>query len=257
MRFYSFLALGALLGGSPNLHSTEIDLSTYEKGIHSQNGEDGVIEKIFEVIGMNTRFYVELGAYDGHCWTNTKQLRESGWMGVLLDWRKENPELNLHKEVINPETVNQLFVNYEIPFDFDLLSIDLDCNDFYVWNALADSYRPRVVVVEYNASHGFNEDKVVAYDVNNAWDGTNNYGASLLAFYQLGLKKGYSLVYAESKGVNLFFVRNDLLARTATTFKNINDVEKLYRVPTYGSGPNGGHRADPKNRPYIESKSIL
>lgn len=82
----------------------------------------------------------------------------------------------------------------------------------------------------------------------------------MLALYRLGKLKGYSLVYANAFGVNLFFVRDDVLCTLEASgykFKNINDVKALYKPPKYGKGPNGGHAQDPYYRPYLSSEKIL
>jgi hypothetical protein len=239
-----------------SIHSVvAIDLNHFEKKIFSQNGEDGVLEKIFSVIGTTNSYYVEFGVENGaEC--NTRYLREKyGWNGLLMDGGYENKKINLRREFITAENINQLFSKYQVPKEFDLLSIDIDYNDFYIWQALGSEYRPRAVVIEYNPTHLPSEDKVVLYDAKGKWDGTNYYGASMLALYKLGRKKGYSLVHADAKAVNLFFIRNDIIANLGETFENINSPVKLYKRPKYGKGrgPNGGHRKDRKRRKYISS----
>ena len=236
---------------------TEIDLTPYEKKVYSQNGEDGVIHKIFEIIGTSTKDFVEFGVEGGEeC--NTRFLREKmGWKGLMMDGNSYNPFINLQNEFITAENINSLFQKYQVPYDFDLLSIDIDYNDFYVWNAIDENYKPRVVVVEYNASHLPNEDKIVLYNPSTMWDGTNYCGASILALFKLGRKKGYSLVYVENRGVNLFFIRDDIIADKELRFKNINDVEQLYKRANYGTGPRGGHVQDPYNRIYISADEVL
>lgn len=209
--------------------SQEIDLSLYEKRLISQNGEDGVIQKIFNLIGTTSKYYVEFGAGDGHFCSNTKYLREKyKWSGLLLEGSgKDIPEINLHKEFITAENICTLFAKYNVPYEFDLISIDIDRNDFYVWKALSEFYRPRVVIIESNFCLNYNEDKVVRYAPYES--GCDDYsGASVLALYNLGRHLGYSLVYEESNGVNLFFIRDDILKKLSLTFKNINNVEKLY-----------------------------
>lgn len=239
------------------LPAENIDLLRYEYKIYSQNGEDGIIHQIFETIGTQTKYYVEFGTENGsEC--NTRYLMKRGWTGLLMDGSHRNPKINLHQEYITAENINLLFQKYHVPFDFDLLSIDIDFNDFYVWHALDKAYQPRVVIIEYNATHLPHEDKVIIYDPKGYWDKTNYFGASMLAMYHLGKSKGYSLVYAN--GVNLFFIRDDIideLEEQEVLFKHINDVEALYRPPTYGNGPNGGHYQDPQNRTYLSSKEIL
>ena len=89
------------------------------------------------------------------------------------------------------------------------------------------------------------------------WDGTNYFGASIRALYNLGKIKGYSLIYAESMGVNLFFVKDSILSKIEETFKNVNNVLLIYRFPKYGYEINGGHRYDDKNREYLTSQEVL
>jgi hypothetical protein len=236
----------------------EIDLSRWEQRIFCQNGEDGVIAKIFELVGVHSKYYVEFGAIDGMTISNTLVLRErQGWKGLLLDASHENFQINLHKAFITAENINALFEKHNVPYDLDLLSIDIDFNDFYIWKALDDKYRPRLIIIEYNGTHLPSEDKIVPYDPNGCWDNSNYYGASIKALFNLGKKKGYSLIYAEKQGVNLFFLRDDLVEKCAYRFKDINNVKKTYRMPKYGQGPNGGHEQDPYDRPYVSSESIL
>ena len=191
----------------------EIDLSSYEKSLYSQNGEDGILSKIFQLIQPITRYCVEFGADEGFTNSNTYLLRKQGWDCLLLDRMHEDPYINLHKEFITAENITALFDKYNVPHDFDLLSLDIDYNDFYVWKALDEKFKPAVVLIEYNASHFPNEDKVVKYLPYFCGDGTNYYGASILALYNLGRAKGYSLVYAENAGVNLFLFETIFLKR--------------------------------------------
>lgn len=235
-------------------------LENFEYKWFSQDYEEGIIEEIFFHIGTSSKYYVEFGAIDGFHASNTRRLREEfGWSGLLLDRDHENPSINLYKAFISSENIHSLFIKYEVPYEFDLLSIDIDYNDFYIWNTLDINYRPRLIVIEYNAIHPPWEDKVVPYNPQAVWDGTNYFGASILALFNLGRKKGYSLIYADSQGANLFFVRNDLLLTMKNVcFKNVNEVEKIYKPPNYGGkGTEGNHKEDPYNRPYLPSKAII
>lgn len=233
------------------------DLTIYEKKIYSQNGEDGILLKVFDLIGTTNKYFVEFGVENGfEC--NTRFMREYlSWQGLMMDGRYSNPLLNLQQEFITAENINDLFEKYDVPEEFDLLSIDLDYNDFYIWLNLSEKFKPRVVVIEYNGSHPWYEDKVAIYHPFAVWDLTNYYGASLLALDQLGKSKGYTLIYAENNGVNLFFIRNDIYQKHPFCFKNVNELEKIYRKPKYGLGPNGGHTQDPLYRSYTSAKSIL
>ena len=256
--FRNIVASLVLLVSSLSLTAAEpIDLSRYEASIYSQNGEDGVIAKIFQQIPAAFKYCVEFGAYDGMTGSNTCLLRKQGWNAILFDRVFEDHDIYLYKEFITAENINDLFAKYNVPRGFDLLSIDMKYNDFHVWKALDNGYQPSVVVIEYNGTHLPHEDKVVKYHPLSIGGGSNYFGASIRALYNLGRSKGYSLVYAESTGLNLFFIRDDILKENRLVFKDMNDVEKLYRKPTYGKGPNGGHEKDPKNRPYLTSEELL
>jgi hypothetical protein len=241
---------------------TTIDLCTHEKKIFSQNGEDGIIAKLFEIIGFSNNYTVEIGVEAGiEC--NTRLLRENyHCQGIQLDGNHENLSQGLYKEFVTAENINSLFAKYDVPKEFDLLSIDIDGNDFYIWLSLQTIYQPRVVIVEYNSSHLPYEDKVVRYSSQGCWDETNYFGASILAWQNLGTYKGYCLVYAESNGINLFFIRRDILEKLNITFLNINSPTQLYRPPNYegfraDNHPSKGHPPDPLNRPYLTSHEIL
>ncbi|MEM1169657.1 MAG: hypothetical protein AAGJ08_11410 [Cyanobacteria bacterium P01_H01_bin.35] len=138
-----------------------------------------------------------------------------------------------------------------------MISIDIDFNYFYIWKSLDEIYQPRVLVIEHNDSHLPTEDKVVKYDPNAAWDDTNYCGASIRALYNLGKAKGYSLVYGESMGVNLFFIKDSILNEIELSFKETNNIVLLYNFPKYGSALDGGHRHDDQDREYITSQEIL
>ncbi len=259
LRTFAFLTL--FLGTLPlfGIEKRELDLSKLGHKVYSQNEEDGIIQGIFNLVGTDSKYYVEFGAAEGHRGSNTKFLREYfGWNGLLLDIAYSSPLLNLHKEKVSAENINALFEKYNVPKNLDLLSIDIDGNDFYVWQAIDPEYRPRLIVIEYNATHLPHEDKIIVYDPDHAWDGTNYYGASMLAMYRLGKAKGYSLVAIDNNCMNLFFVRDDLLEGRDFTFKNINDVNQLYRKPKYNlGGPNDGHRQDYNFRPFVSSDEFI
>lgn len=253
-RFYK-LNDGNTLAFFDDKHKLEIDLSHKERTVHSESGEDGILFEIFNVFGTTNRFYLEFGAENGtQC--NTRALREcANFNGILFDMNCENKHINLFKHTVTTENVIELFEFYNVPKNLDLLSVDIDSHDFYVLEKILMKYKPRVFVCEYNATHLPNEDKVVLKNATN-FNG-NYFGASILAFYNLGKKYNYSLVYANEKGVNLFFINNDVLTESFFTIKNINDVEKIYKTPKYGKGPNGGHMPDILNQEYISSVEIL
>lgn len=150
-------------------------------------------------------------------------------------------QLDIKNERVTAENIQDLFLKYSVPKNFDLLSIDIDYNDYWVWKSITD-YFPRVVIIEFNSSIPPNESRVVPYDPDATWDGTNYFGASLLALKNLGSKKGYTLVGCDSNGVNAFFIKSDLIENAS-----IPKIEKLYHSPKYGEIIDGIHVGHPQN----------
>src|SRR5207247_8322866 len=50
---------------------------------------------------------------------------------------------------VTAENINSTLLQNGLRGDIDLLSIDIDGNDYWVWKAI-DAIAPRVVVIEYN-----------------------------------------------------------------------------------------------------------
>lgn len=170
----------------------------------SQSGEETILRRIFRKIGTTNGVAVEFGALDGRHGSNTLYFRERGWTVHLFDRAPLDPIVMLAH--ITAENVNQVFTDAGVPTTFDLLSIDIDGNDLWVWKAL--TFQPRVVVIEYNPRFHWRKVRTVSYDPDRVWDGTNYYGASIGALCALGREKGYDLV--GSTRSNLVFVQAGL-----------------------------------------------
>lgn len=212
------------------------NINLFEQRYYSQNGEDGILRIIFDKIGTTNRHCVEFGIHNQE--GNTIYLEKQKWHCLWMDGNGGNDSIK--KEFITAENINTLFQKYNIPREFDLLSIDIDSNDYWIWKAL-EGYSPRVVAIEYNATIPPTESSTVPYNPSAQWDGTNYYGASLLALYNLGAEKGYTLVGCDKMGINAFFVRNELIGNNF----QIKPIQRLYKPPGYGTKINGkrsGHR---------------
>jgi hypothetical protein len=197
-------------------------LNRHEAQVFSQNGEDGIISEIFSRLGTTDRLFVEFGAGNG-TQNNCAHLLLKGWRGFWFDGDASNIEalkqrfasqiiekrLVAAQEFFTSESAPLIFQKYRIPLEFDLLSVDIDRNTSWVWRALAE-FRPRVAVIEYNASIPPQDDWEIDYDPRAVWDGTAIFGASLLALQRIGEGMGYALVGCELAGVNAFFVRKNL-----------------------------------------------
>ena len=222
------------------------NINFYEGKKYSQNGEDGIIEFIFSMIGTTNKFFVEFGVGDSsEC--NGRNLIEKGWQGLMMD-SVFTQNIFIKNEIVTAENVNLIFSKYHVPYEFDLLCIDIDYNDYWVWKSL-ENFTPRVVVIEYNSTISYNESLSVKYDSTAVWDGSNYFGASLAAMEKLGKKKGYTLVGCDNHGVNAFFIKSSLLNKNYQP--KILDI--LYKPPKFGKIVNGktiGH--GPTNQQFVQ-----
>lgn len=190
-------------------------LSSYRKKITSQHGEDGIIEKIFEIIKDTDKWCVEFGADDGKRNSNTWNLiTNKGWSAVQIeaDTKKYKKLLQTYKnhdraiyinKLVNfkgPNTLDNLLLITPVPKSFDLLSIDIDGNDYHIWDSIKP-YKPKVVIIEFNPSIPVDIEFVQPKDIK------VRQGSSLLSLIKLGKKKGYELVATTS--INAFFVKKE------------------------------------------------
>lgn len=198
-------------------------LNKYEFKAYSQGGEDGIIQEIFRRIGTTNQYFVEFGVGVG-LENNTAFLLTSGWQGLWLEGSDEyckrikekftdmlnNRQLSLINNFVDADNIEFLFKQGNVPEELDLLSIDIDGNDYWIWKAI-NQYHPRVVIMEYNAVYPPQVSWTIQYNPNHRWDYSSYMGASLLALEKLGIYKGYKLVGCSFTGVNAFFVRDDLV----------------------------------------------
>ncbi len=209
-----------LLAESPR-YTDPRSLARFEMQTFSQGGEDGILAEIFRRIGTTNRRFVEFGVGDG-LENNTALLLQLGWGGAWLEGDARSVrriqrefaapiaanQLRLAQTFVQPDTVEAAFLGAEVPGAFDLLSIDIDGNDFWVWQAI-ERFRPRVVAIEYNAVYGADVDWVMAFDPQHRWNGSTRHGASLAALARLARDKGYTLVGCSLSGVNAFFIADE------------------------------------------------
>lgn len=187
-------------------------LLQFSRDYYSQAGEDGIIEKIIALLPANDRWCVEFGAWDGLHLSNSRHLIENrGYSAVLIEGSMQrfgelqrnyaaNPRVLARNAFVGftaADGLDTLLVSTPVPEDFDLLSIDIDGNDYHVWKAIS-KYRPKVVCIEYNPT--------IPTEVRFTQkpDPALNQGSSVASLVQLGKEKGYELVCL--LGYNAFFV---------------------------------------------------
>lgn len=228
------------------LPATLPPLGEYKRDVHSQFGEDGIIAEILRRLGMDEAglgrrlWCVEFGAWDGKHLSNTRHLIEQrdaravliegcpkryeelventrGFDGVvpiqrMIEWKGEN-------------SLFRILQGTELPERFDVLSIDVDGHDWFIWSSLR-SYRATVVTVEYNPTMPYDLPVVPPYDPKQRW------GCSLAALVALGREKGYSL--AAVTDVNAIFVEDERFAALGLSDNSIKALtEGLRDFRTY------------------------
>lgn len=186
---------------------------------YSQTGETPILSALFDRLGVSTGVSVEFGAGTGPHLSNTWGFLEQGWTSCFIegcpgDFKKLEEAASLHTtaRVLEGyvtcelgETLDDVLDELSVPAEFELLSIDIDSNDYWVWRSLR-RHRPSVVVIEHNMSPRFNGNKAVAYDPALRFVTTDYFGASADALVALGKRKGYTLYAATVH--NLIFVDN-------------------------------------------------
>jgi hypothetical protein len=217
---------------------------------YSQFNEDGILLYIFSVIGTTNKKCVEIcggGGLDN----TTNLIINHGWNGLFFDGNLRKLRKGqqfyarcvdasirppkLQHSWVSPENVNELLERNSYSGEIDLLSLDMDGIDYWVWKDI-ESINPRVVVLEYNHALGPELSVTTPNRANFVWKGNkiskqryrgskvintlmgkevedrtdNYYGASLEAFVKLGKQKGYRLVGCESCEINAFFIREDI-----------------------------------------------
>ena len=202
-------------------------LEESQENIYSQNGEDGILAEIFRRFGIEKGFFVEFGAWDGIKYSNTYSLLENnGWVGAYIEGERDRFE-DLKKNVPQPEIIkicefvatagekslDRILAAHEIPEQFDLLSIDIDSDDFAVWDGL-QNYRPSVVVIEFNPTIPLDTEYVQPLGA--------TIGNSALAQFNLGRKKDY--VAVAMTAWNLIFVRREMFSRLGMEPQSLDEL---------------------------------
>ncbi len=210
------------LKASPRLQDKKC-LVPFGRKIYSQTDEDGIIREIFNRIGVANRTFVEFGVGDG-LENNTLALLFDNWQGLWIEGSEDYTKkieamfpkvirkrrLTVTNAFITRDNINDL-ISATFPHgDVDLLSVDIDGNDYHVFEAI-NCVSPRVIVIEYNAKFAPPLQYCMAYNATHVWEGNDCFGASL-KFLEVGLaKRGYCLVGCNLSGANAFFVRHDLV----------------------------------------------
>jgi hypothetical protein len=216
----------------------------YARNVTSQYGEDGIIEKVLDVIGVNDKWCVEFGSWDGKACSNTYCLiTEKGYSAVLIEGNPKRYKdlletfgdnerviaLNAFVGFDKANGLDSILKETDIPLDFDVLSIDIDGNDYHVWEAVRD-YKPKVVVIEFNPTISPTVEFVQTADKRLM------HGSSLLSTTKLATSKGYELVcttttnaiYVDVKFFKQFGIKDNSVKRMMADESNITHIFSGY-----------------------------
>lgn len=220
-------------------------INLYEHRVYSQHREDWIIKFLLDTVGFTSRNFVELGFAPIECNCLRLALHEN-FSGLFID-RDEikclqakalfrdlgNDNIQVAHRVVTNTNLDQVTTEHDLTGSIDVLSIDVDGNDYWFWER-TESIFPHIVVIEYNASFGPDRSITVPYDPDFVrYEKHPNgfyHGASLRALERLARRKAYRLVGCDSTGVNAFFLRADLEAHEVRT-----------QTPDQAYFPNRGH----------------
>jgi len=198
-------------------------LIPYGYKVFSQTDEDGVIREVFRRIGVTSKTFVEFGIGNG-LENNSHALLFDDWRGLWIEAskrsvstiRKEYAEiiragqLTVVQAFITRDNINSLIGDNFDATEIDMLSIDIDGNDYHILEAI-NCINPRLIVLEYNAKFAPPLEYCMDYDDARSWHHDDCFGASLKFLENKLRARGYSLVACGLTGLNSFFVRSDLV----------------------------------------------
>jgi hypothetical protein len=202
-----------------------------EKSVFSQNGEDGIIEALLERLRLAKGVLCEIGIQDGRECNSANLILNNDWKGLLVEGdqsfakmaqafyrSRSRSDVRVVSAYVTRENLATVLQPLKSQFGrCDLLSIDIDSNDYWIWqSAQALALAPKLVIIEYNAYFGPDRNVTVPYtspfDRFEAHYSGYYFGASLTALNRISKSNGYSLVCCDSKGANAFFVSTGLLS---------------------------------------------
>jgi hypothetical protein len=219
------------------------NLNEAEFKVFSQWGDDGIIQFLVDYLDIENKVFVEFGV-ENYLESNTRfLLLNNCWKGLVMDGSIDNinqiKKSNLYWQYqldaiccfITKENINQEIANYIKNENLGLLVIDLDGNDYWIWEAI-EHVKPTIVIVEYNSLFGNKKQVTIPYkpDFRRSSVHYSNlyYGASLAALNNLANKKDYALVACNTNGNNAFFVRRDKMKK----LKELQ-VEQAYKQASF------------------------
>ncbi len=219
-------------------------LHDVEFSVYSQWGEDGIIDWLIERLPDIPHTFIEFGVEDYRESNTRLLLKMRNWSGLVIDGSQKNiddiknqgiywrHELTARCAFIDRDNINHLIESAGLMGEIGLLSVDIDGNDYWVWQAI-EVVSPVIVVCEYNAVLGDVYPITIPYQASfqrtNADPSNLYFGASIQALISLGQSKGYTFVGTTLTGVNAFFIRNDCASTITMALKAVYAFPSKFR----------------------------
>jgi hypothetical protein len=215
-----------------------------EFSVYSQWGEDGIIDWLIDRLPGIPHAFIEFGVQNYQESNTRLLLKMRNWRGLVIDGSQKHIDDIKNQEIywchnltarcafIDRDNINNLIESAGLTGEIGLLSVDIDGNDYWVWQAI-EVVSPAIVVCEYNAVLGDIYSVTVPYQASfqrTHADPSNLYfGASIQALISLGQSKGYTFVGTTSTGGNAFFVRNDYATLIIPTLEAVYGFPSKFR----------------------------
>ncbi|MEQ1553345.1 MAG: hypothetical protein ABL929_04150 [Ferruginibacter sp.] len=240
--YYNKIFKTAIIKNNTFVKSISNIIST-DFNIFTKDGEDGILLYLLKNISASNKTFIDIGSNDCINSNCANLAFHHGWNGCFIDgdieslnrgkyiysqyFKKDLGKFSFLHTIVKPDNINELLKSFDMTGEIDLMTMDLDGNDYHIWHSL-EVVKPKIVVVEVQIEKG-NEDFVPKYsNTFELYEDKNPKGASPLSMAKLAAKKGYKLIAANKGGFNLFFVRNDLVnqLKVLSVFDLMYDLEK-------------------------------
>lgn len=247
-------------------------LHEVEFSVYSQWGEDGIISWLIDCLPDIPHTFIEFGV-ENYQESNTRLLlKMRNWRGLVIDGSQKHIEdiknqgiywrhnITAKCAFIDRDNINNLIESADLTGEVGLLSVDIDGNDYWVWQSIG-VISPVIVVCEYNAVLGDLYPITIPYQAsfqrNNADPSNLYFGASIQALISLGLSKGYTFVGTTSTGANAFFIRNDRASEICSLLEGVYGFPSKFREARDVKGKllylNGNCRREVINKlPFVD-----
>jgi hypothetical protein len=220
------LLLGGTISELVSSKESYETLKDLEFKVFSQFGDDGIIQYLTSNLNLEHKTFIEFGVED-YLESNTRfLLQKDNWSGFVMDASEANIsrlrgssffwkyDLNAKAAFVSVENINELIFEATSYWPgVDLLHIDIDGNDYWIWDKI--EIFPSIVIVEYNSTFGIDRPITIPYDPafyrTKAHYSNLYWGASLKALHDLASHRGYEFIGCNSAGNNAYFVRKDLI----------------------------------------------